>query len=137
LHLVSHIRAAARWYLKLAVLTAMQLAFARLTTFAMFVQGFWYGSSLVQSGELTSGDVLTTFWACLITVQSIELGVHQLTILERGKIAGETLRSYLLYRSAEKPPLRVRRDRYPDLHTEDIRFQDVSPPRNLIVVPKL
>ncbi|CRG90127.1 Mating factor M secretion protein mam1 [Talaromyces islandicus] len=126
LHLVSHIQAAARWYLKLAVLTAMQLAFARLTTFAMFVQGFWYGSSLVQSGELTCGDVLTTFWACLITVQSIELGVHQLAALERGKVAGETLWLYLLHPSVDKPPLRLRRDRYPDLRTEDISFQDVS-----------
>ncbi|KAH8700244.1 ABC a-pheromone efflux pump AtrD [Talaromyces proteolyticus] len=125
-HLVSHIQKAARWYLKLAFLAAAQLSTARFTTFTMFVQGFWYGSSLVQSGELTSGHVLTTFWACLIAVQSVELAVHQLPTLERGKVAGETLMSYLRRPSARRLPLSAQRDGHTDFYNEDIKLKNVS-----------
>jgi ATP-binding cassette subfamily B (MDR/TAP) protein 1 len=122
---ISCVRAAGKWYMKLVLFTALQMAFARFTTFAMFAQGFWYGSTLVQSGELTSGDVLSTFWACLIAVQSIELSVNHLPALERGKIAGATLKSYLRGSRPEKSSL-ARRDCCPDLSRGDIVFKDVS-----------
>lgn len=61
----------------------------------MFVQGFWYGSSLVASGYLSSGEVLRTFWACLVAVQSIEQILPQVIILEKGKSAGSFLKAIL------------------------------------------
>lgn len=122
----TRIKAAARLYMKLATLIALQMAFPRFMSFVMFVQGFWYGSSLVQSGKLEPGDVLTTFWACLIATQSISQIVQQSTALERGKIAGETLMDYLRTPDTRDSASKAQRNRYPNLQTEDIVFKDVS-----------
>lgn len=102
---ISCIREAARCYLRLALLTSLQIGVTRLMAFGMFVQGFWYGSSLVDSGQLSSGDVLRTFWACLAAIQSIEQIVNHLPALERGKIAGATLKSYLHCSDPEEFPV--------------------------------
>jgi ATP-binding cassette subfamily B (MDR/TAP) protein 1 len=123
---VSYIRAAAKWYMKLAFLTAIQMAWTRFASFAMFVQGFWYGSTLVQSEELTPGQVLSTFWACLIAVQSIEMGINYLPALERGKLAGATLNSYLQgSRPKVSSPGRTR-NCCPDPSKGDVVLKDVS-----------
>lgn len=123
---VSSIRAAAKCYMKLALLTALQMAWTRFVSFAMFVQGFWYGSTLVQSGELTSGEVLSTFWACLIAVQSIEMSINYLPALERGKVAGATLHSYLQGSPSGVSSRGREINRYPDPSKGDIVLKDVS-----------
>jgi ATP-binding cassette subfamily B (MDR/TAP) protein 1 len=61
----SRIEKSATHYLRQARLNSLQIAVIRWMMFGMFVQGFWYGSSLTRNGPLTSGDVLRTFWACL------------------------------------------------------------------------
>ncbi|OKL56524.1 hypothetical protein UA08_08266 [Talaromyces atroroseus] len=130
--MTARIRSAARYYMKLAVLLSVQVAVPRFMSFLMFVQGFWYGSTLVQVGELTPGDVLTTFWACLIVTQSVSQIVHQSAALERGKIAGEKLIEYVHVPDMDISRTRIQSDRYPDLQTEDIVLKDVTfayPPR--------
>lgn len=112
--------------MKLAVLISVQTAFPRFMSFVMFVQGFWYGSVLVHSGKSTPGDVLTTFWACLIVTQSMAQLVQHLAALERGKIAGETLYQYICADAMDESRFSPRRNRYPNLHTEDIILKDVS-----------
>jgi ATP-binding cassette, subfamily B (MDR/TAP), member 1 len=124
--MITRIRSAARYYMKLAVLLSVQIAVPRFMSFLMFVQGFWYGSTLVQARELTPGDVLTTFWACLILTQSVSQVVHQSAALERGKIAGETLSEYVHVPDTNDSRIRMQRDRYPDLQTEDIVLKDVG-----------
>ncbi|GAM38386.1 plasma membrane ATP-binding cassette transporter [Talaromyces pinophilus] len=123
--MMTRIEAAARLYMKLAVLISVQTAFPRFMSFVMFVQGFWYGNVLVHSGKSTPGDVLTTFWACLIVTQSMAQLVQHLAALERGKIAGETLYQYICVDAMDESRFRTRRNRYPNLHTEDIIFKDV------------
>ncbi|KAE8550658.1 hypothetical protein EYB25_006886 [Talaromyces marneffei] len=123
--MMTRINAAARLYMKLAVLISIQTAFPRFMSFVMFVQGFWYGSILVQSGKLTPGDVLTTFWGCLIVTQSIAQLVQHSATLERGKIAGETLRQYTCADAIDDLRFRTQKNRYPNLHTEDIVLKNV------------
>lgn len=89
------IQMAARWYLKEARSSALQIGCVRLATFGMFIQGFWYGSSLVLVDKLPAGSVLTTFWACLVAMQSIEEIIPQMTILEKGRAAGATMKTLL------------------------------------------
>lgn len=125
--MMARIKGAARLYMKLAVLISVQTAFPRFMSFVMFVQGFWYGSVLVQSGKSTPGDVLTTFWACLIVTQSISQLVQHSAALERGKIAGETLYQYICADAMDESRFGTQRNRYPNLHTEDIILKDVSP----------
>ncbi|KAL1964596.1 hypothetical protein VTN77DRAFT_6770 [Rasamsonia byssochlamydoides] len=123
---VSCIKEAARFYLRLALLASLQIAVTRLMTFGMFVQGFWYGSSLVNSGQLSSGDVLRTFWACLTAIQSIEQIVSHLPALERGKIAGATLKSYLHGPPHEEFPVADRGACHPLFCRGDIEVRNVS-----------
>lgn len=125
--MMARIKTAARLYMKLAVLVSVQTAFPRFMSFVMFVQGFWYGNVLVQSGKTTPGDVLTTFWACLIVTQSLAQLVQHSASLERGKIAGETLYQYIFADAMNESQFRIQRNRYPNLHTEDIVLKDVSP----------
>jgi ATP-binding cassette subfamily B (MDR/TAP) protein 1 len=122
----SCIKEAARSYLKLAVLSSLQVGVTQLMSFAMFVQGFWFGSSLVESGQLSSGEVLRTFWACLIAIQSIEEIVNQLPALERGKIAGATLKSYLHDSAPEEISVANRGARHPTFCRGNIEVRNVS-----------
>lgn len=89
---VEKIDQAASQYLKQARLNALQISVIRLMTFGMFVQGFWYGSSLAVSGKITAGEVLRTFWACLSAAQSMELALPQVLVLEKGIVAATSLK---------------------------------------------
>lgn len=90
------IKKAAKHYLVQAQANALQIGFVRLVTLAMFVQGFWYGSHLVNTGQKNPGEVLTAFWACLMATQSVEQILPQIIVLEKGKAAGATLQAIML-----------------------------------------
>ncbi|OCL04888.1 P-loop containing nucleoside triphosphate hydrolase protein [Glonium stellatum] len=85
------IKGAATYYIRQANLQSLQMGFMQFATLGMFVQGFWYGSSLVNSGKKNPGQVMTTFWAALMAVQSIIGFLPQLIVLEKGRIAGAKL----------------------------------------------
>ncbi|OCK79569.1 hypothetical protein K432DRAFT_426405 [Lepidopterella palustris CBS 459.81] len=88
-------KAAARYYIRQANLQSFQMGFMQLATLAMFVQGFWYGSSLIESGKKNPGQVITTFWAALMAVQSITGFLPQIIVLEKGRIASAKLRAVM------------------------------------------
>ncbi|KAJ5949072.1 hypothetical protein N7454_000656 [Penicillium verhagenii] len=83
----TRIEQSAIYYLQQALLNSSQIALIRWMMFGMFVQGFWYGSSLARAGVLSSGDVITTFWACTTAAQSIEQVLPQMIVMEKGKVA--------------------------------------------------
>ena len=85
------VRKAARFYFVQAQSNALQIGFVRLVTLGMFVQGFWYGSRLIAAGTKDAGQVLTTFWACLMATQAVEQIFPQMIVLETGRAAGATL----------------------------------------------
>lgn len=86
---------AARYYLMQARQNALQIGFIRLVTLGMFVQGFWYGSHLVETGKKNPGQILTAFWASLMAAQAIEQILPQMIVLEKGRAAGATLKAAL------------------------------------------
>lgn len=85
------VRVAAKYYLIQARANALQIGFIRLVTLGMFVQGFWYGAHLVNTGKKTSGDIVTSFLSALMAAQALEQILPQLLILEKGRVAGATL----------------------------------------------
>lgn len=91
----SRIEQSAIHYLRQARLNSAQIALIRWMMFGMFVQGFWYGSYLARSGNLSSGDVITTFWACTTAAQSIEQVLPQIIVMEKGKVASVILKKML------------------------------------------
>ena len=92
----AEIRKAAQSYSFQAHMNAFQIGFIRLVTLGMFVQGFWYGSTLIGPGKESPGHVLTTFWAALMATQAIEQILPQMLVLEKGRAAGRTLKAVCL-----------------------------------------
>lgn len=58
----------------------------------MFVIGFWYGLTLVQNGE-HPGNVLTTFYAVLATLQGVESLLPNWLVFQKGMSAGQVLKA--------------------------------------------
>lgn len=88
----SIIKRAAIYYLRQAKFNATMIGLTRLAILGMFVQGFWFGSHLVNTAQKNPGDILTAFWACLMAVQSYEQILPENLVLEKGRAAGATLR---------------------------------------------
>ena len=123
---VRAVRRGAQHYLVQARSNALQIGFVRFTMVAIFVQGFWYGSHLVDSGNKTPAQVLTTFWACLMASQTIEQLLPQMIVLEKGRAAATTLRALLqkIERGRRiQPMVGGKRPKYCD---GDVRVQNVS-----------
>lgn len=72
---------------KTASLWGFTTAVTQFTLLSMFVQGFWFGSHLIQKGELTFGQVVSVFWACLIAASNFQMAIPLLITLTRGKWA--------------------------------------------------
>ena len=87
---------AALCYLLQARANALQIGLVRVTLLGIFVQGFWYGSHLVDVGSRTPGQVLTAFWACLMATQTMEQLLPQMIVLEKGRVAAATLKAVLI-----------------------------------------
>ncbi|PGH10273.1 ATP-binding cassette, subfamily B (MDR/TAP), member 1 [Blastomyces parvus] len=85
------ILSASRSYRNEAFGQALQIGCVRLMIFGMFVQGFWYGISLVETGQLTPGDVVATFWACLQSTQAVEDILPHIIVLEKGRTSSSAL----------------------------------------------
>ncbi|KAJ5163371.1 ABC transporter integral membrane type 1 [Penicillium coprophilum] len=120
------IERSATHYLRQARLNSLQIAIIRWMMFGMFVQGFWYGSSLARAGKLTSGEVLRTFWACLTAAQSIEQVLPQIIVMEKGKVAGAALNSIIQSQRKSKIASEVNGTRYPEHCEGDIKVKNVS-----------
>ncbi|CAZ81089.1 unnamed protein product [Tuber melanosporum] len=116
---------AARAYRSQANLFALQVGCIRFITFAMFVQGFWYGGVLVRRGRADAGDVMTTFWSCLMATQSFEIILPQMMLLQKGMAAGGSLKGSLKQVERGRMPLKTG-DIVPDILNGEIKFTNVS-----------
>jgi ATP-binding cassette subfamily B (MDR/TAP) protein 1 len=88
------IKKAAKSYMVQANANSLQMGITRFMTTAMFVIGFWYGIVLVRQG-LGPGNVLTTFYSCLMATEAAEALLPQWLVLSKGMSAGQTLRHIL------------------------------------------
>ncbi|KAH8702984.1 P-loop containing nucleoside triphosphate hydrolase protein [Phaeosphaeriaceae sp. PMI808] len=126
LHSFSGITAlAARAYLRVANLRSMQIGTMQFLTLSIFVQGFWYGSYLVSSGDLSAGQVITTFWAALMAIMGITGFLPQFIVMQKGKVAGARLRLLMKQMSASDKRQEVGGHLKPLRCLGDIEFRDV------------
>ncbi|OJI81261.1 hypothetical protein ASPTUDRAFT_32682 [Aspergillus tubingensis CBS 134.48] len=88
--------------------------------------GFWYGSSLATSGEISAGEVLRTFWACLAAAQSMEFLMPQIVVLAKGKDAAVSLIHTLSSESEDTVRGEGRGSVYPKFCEGDIEVSNVS-----------
>lgn len=121
------IERAARFYQIQARANALQIGFVRLIILGMFVQGFWYGSTLVRPGPggKTAGQVLTTFWAALMATQTIEQIFPQMIVLEKGRAAGAALKAVMIEMERGRKIWRMSGGRKPDQCIGDVELKNV------------
>ena len=119
------IERAARYYVRLAQANALQIGGLRLVTLGMFVQSFWFGSHLVNTGQKSPGDILTAFWGCLIATQAFERIQPEVVFLERGRAAGTALKSTLEQMEDGFEMLRLIGRNVPLCCAGDIEIKDV------------
>ena len=119
------VKKAAKWYIVQAKSNSLQIGFVRLLILALFVQGFYYGSHLLEIGKKSSGQVLTGFWACLMATQTFEQILPQILVLERGKAAAVTLQLVLTKLDKGRKLIEVHGGRTPLYLDGDIRITDV------------
>ncbi|EPS42062.1 hypothetical protein H072_3819 [Dactylellina haptotyla CBS 200.50] len=88
------IKAAGLAYHRIAFHAALQNGILRFLTLMMFVQGFWYATTLVapDTPQDEVAGYITTFWACLMAGQQIETVLPLVIFLEKGKVAASNLR---------------------------------------------
>ncbi|EEH18125.1 hypothetical protein PABG_00688 [Paracoccidioides brasiliensis Pb03] len=120
------ILSASRWYKNEALGQALQISCIRLMIFVMFVQGFWYGSSLVGAGDLTPADVLTAFWACLQSTQAIEEILPHIIVLEKGRASASALQQIVARVNRPKPAIDTSESLSPRICEGDIRIKNVT-----------
>ncbi|CAO1616937.1 unnamed protein product [Parajaminaea phylloscopi] len=89
-----HLKLGSRVYKRISYAWGVRLGITNFLIFSMFVQGFWYGSHLVQAGHVSAGTVMTVFSAALMASNHLQLIVQSLQFLEKGKVAA--LRLYEL-----------------------------------------
>lgn len=117
---------AARFYLNQAQTNGLQIGLARFTILVMFVQGFWYGSHLVNKGKRQPGDVLTAFWATLVAVQTVEQILPQFLVLEKGRAASAALQVQLWESTSDQGPSRTLKNKEPRFCEGDMELRDVD-----------
>ncbi|KAH7126990.1 P-loop containing nucleoside triphosphate hydrolase protein [Dendryphion nanum] len=93
---------AADLYRRQAHIRSLQVGFMTFVTMSVFVQGFWYGSYLIISGKKSPGDVMTTFWGALLSIQGITGFLPQLIVIQKGKVAGARLQTIIAKTRAKK-----------------------------------
>ncbi|ODQ64541.1 P-loop containing nucleoside triphosphate hydrolase protein [Nadsonia fulvescens var. elongata DSM 6958] len=76
-----------RSYIRFINLMSMQQGIVQVFIMAMFVQGFWFGSHLVKAGKLSSGDVMSVFWSCMIVSESVNAIIPQMMFLQKALVS--------------------------------------------------
>jgi ATP-binding cassette subfamily B (MDR/TAP) protein 1 len=66
---------------------AFTSGFNQFIALGMFVQGFWFGAKLVRDGDVSAGNVMAVFWACLIATTNFQMCIPHLITLAKGKFA--------------------------------------------------
>lgn len=89
---VRQIDRAAEQYRLQARFNSVQIGYTSFWAVCMFVIGFWYGLVLVEQGE-RPGNILTTFYAVLSTLQGIESLLPNWLVFEKGMSAGQVLQA--------------------------------------------
>jgi ATP-binding cassette subfamily B (MDR/TAP) protein 1 len=123
---LSAIKRSTAYYMVQARASALQFGITKFIMVAIFVQGFWYGISLVDHG-LSAGRVLTTFYACMMGMQALEIILPQWLVLAKGMSAGATLKSIMDQVDRGKNVCKVEGSIKPASCSGDIEVNEVSP----------
>ncbi|KAK1909126.1 hypothetical protein P3342_011204 [Pyrenophora teres f. teres] len=117
---------AAGLYRRVANLRSIQIGIMQFFTVSVFVQGFWYGSHIIDTGASDAGKVLTTFWAALMAMSGVTSLMPQLIVLHKGKTAGGKLMMLMKQISTSDCQLESQGHIKPSRCPGDIEFKHVT-----------
>ncbi|KAK0725226.1 P-loop containing nucleoside triphosphate hydrolase protein [Lasiosphaeris hirsuta] len=89
---ISAIRRSAKYYSRQVLCNCGQMSYIKFWTIMLFVIGFYFAVVLVNWGELTPGDALTTFYTAVIAFRSVEALGPQWLVIAKGMAAGQLLK---------------------------------------------
>ena len=95
------------FFFRQALWNALQVGLLRLTTLSMFVQGFWFGTILLDRGQITGSKILTSFWAAILAVQALIQMMPHIVLLEQGRAAGQKLEAVVSQMSKDSTGLNL------------------------------
>ncbi|KAH7078401.1 P-loop containing nucleoside triphosphate hydrolase protein [Paraphoma chrysanthemicola] len=113
-------------YNRVANLRSTQIGVMQFFTLSVFVQGFFYGGYLINSGKKDIGQVVTTFWAALMAIQGITGFLPQFIVLQKGRVAGARLQLLMNRVSASDQHHDSRGSMRPVRCFGDIEFRKVT-----------
>lgn len=82
-------------YIKTALFSSANYAVLRFLTLCMFVQGFWFGNTMIKKQKLAIGDVVTCFSACILLASTLNNTLHQIVTLQKGAVAVNTFSKFV------------------------------------------
>lgn len=122
---VRPLRDSALWFNKQANILAIQQALMRVGTLSMFIQGTWYGSHLVETGEINPGDVTATFYAAILGISALANLMPMTGYFYQAGTAAQVLRDFVHSGPAETSAARVSSMLRPHIGG-DIRLKNVG-----------
>ncbi|CCC14172.1 hypothetical protein SMAC4_08616 [Sordaria macrospora] len=137
---ISAVKRSSKYYTRQVLCNCGQMSYIKLWMMSLFVLGFYFAVVLVNKGDLTPGNALTTFYCALIAFQSIETLGPQWLILAKGMAAGQSLQDLVRQidpgqtntsqESGIRPPTC-----HGDISLSNISFAYPSSPNNLVLQP--
>ncbi|TKY88749.1 hypothetical protein EX895_002380 [Sporisorium graminicola] len=113
---------------------------------ATFVQGFWFGSHLVDKGKITPGQVMTVFMSSLLVSSTLNEIVMALSYIDKGKMGAANLINLInssdatltggKARSDQSSPISTASARSSE-HTEDRTTLTPTPPTSIAAATSL
>ncbi|SMN19458.1 similar to Saccharomyces cerevisiae YKL209C STE6 Plasma membrane ATP-binding cassette (ABC) transporter required for the export of a-factor [Maudiozyma saulgeensis] len=75
------------YFIQACLYVSANAAILRFLTLCMFIQGFWFGATMVRKGKLNITDVITCFHSCLMLGSTLSNTLHQIVLLQKGDVA--------------------------------------------------
>lgn len=99
---ISAIRRSAKYYSRQVLCNVGQMSYIKMWMIMLFVVGFYFAVVLVDKGDLTPGNALTTFYAALSAFKSIETLGPEWLVLAKGMTAAQMLKNVAEDRRGEQ-----------------------------------
>ncbi|CCK71077.1 ATP-binding cassette a-factor transporter STE6 KNAG_0G00190 [Huiozyma naganishii CBS 8797] len=82
-------------FIKACLYSALNSSIIRFLTLCMFVQGFWFGATMIRRNKLDINDVITCFHSCLMLGATVSEAMSQVTVIQKGHVANKKLEGFL------------------------------------------
>ncbi|CCE65988.1 hypothetical protein TPHA_0O00160 [Tetrapisispora phaffii CBS 4417] len=83
------------YFIRTSLFTAANIGILRFLTLSMFVQGFWFGSTMIRKGKLNISDVITCFYSCLMLGSILNTTLHHVIFIQKGQVALAKIQKFI------------------------------------------